>query len=62
MTIPRVMALSEYWKRNPPQHVLLAAQLGWKYEEPKRDPHELMEMFAAMGGKVSTVKQGEPHD
>jgi hypothetical protein len=56
------MALSAYWKRNPPSHVLLAAQLGWKYEESKRDPHELLDMFAAMGGTVTTVKQGEQHE
>lgn len=32
MTIPRLAAMSRYWKQHPPMHVLLAAYVG--YEPP----------------------------
>jgi len=30
LTIPRLNALTAYWQRHPPMHILLAAYVGYK--------------------------------
>jgi hypothetical protein len=30
LTLPRVEALTAYWQRHPPAHILLAAYVGFK--------------------------------
>lgn len=30
MTLPRLAALTEYWRSNPPLHQLIAAYIGYK--------------------------------
>lgn len=54
MTLPRWESMCEYWKNNPPQHMLMAIYIGYKPEKPKpkNDLGELMGMFKAMGGEV----------
>jgi hypothetical protein len=42
MTLPQVKEVLDYWRKHPPQHLLLAAALGLR-EKPERQ-----EDFAAL--------------
>ena len=48
MTVPRFQALSRYWQRHPPLHVMAAAWLGIKPKltAERGDLGDLVAMFA----------------
>lgn len=46
--MPRLDALQEYWKHNPPVHQLVAGYMGYKHEEP-HSPAELFDMGVGTG-------------
>lgn len=60
MTLPQVAELVDYWRRQPPTHVLVVAYLGC--EAPKTieeqwaqgalSPADFLEHFKRTGGKV----------
>jgi len=46
--LPRLEALTRYWKWHPPMHFLMAAYVGYKGPEdeaPQGDLQELLNMF-----------------
>lgn len=66
MTLPQVEDLFEYWKTNPPAHVLVAAHMG--YEPPKSieqqwaegamNPADFFAHYQATGGKIPGLGHG----
>jgi hypothetical protein len=53
LTVPRLMALNRYWANHPPVHIMIAAYLGVKPRETRKntehDMRELIAMFGAGG-------------
>jgi hypothetical protein len=46
MTLPRLKALTEYWREHPPLHILVAGYFGIKSKrEADADPDELMALI-----------------
>jgi len=51
MTLPRLDALREYWKSNPPLHQIMAAYAGFKPTEvPEEKENNLADFMAATQG------------
>ena len=36
MTLSRLRAMSRYWEKSPPLHVLVRTFVGYEFSEPKR--------------------------
>jgi hypothetical protein len=39
LDLPRLFSLYDYWKINPPSHLLLKAYVGYEHEEKRPMPH-----------------------
>ena len=51
MTLPRLDAMQEYWRRNPPVHQLVAAYMQYKAPEKEKTAiGNIDELIAAFGG------------
>jgi hypothetical protein len=48
MTVPRLRAMTEYWKANPPLHVMAAAYFGIGAKRKKPDDAAMAALFAAI--------------
>lgn len=35
MTMRKAFAYYRYWQKHPPNHILMAAHVGYKYEKPE---------------------------
>ena len=53
LTLPRVYALMEYWRKHPPTHILVAAYLGVKSDSPADD--DLLGDESDLGGLVGDL-------
>jgi hypothetical protein len=55
LDIPRLSALSSYWRVHPPMHVLLAGYVGFKPPEVTdgraNDPAEMAKLAALLSGR-----------
>lgn len=47
MTLPRLYALSDYWREHPPTHLLIAGFLGYKSKPKENEEPELDDLISA---------------
>jgi len=40
MTLPRLYSLSDYWRKHPPTHLLVAGFFGYKAREIEKEAEE----------------------
>jgi hypothetical protein len=55
MTLPRLDALNEYWRRNPPLHQLVAAYAGFKPPNDDNKEPEKTEDLATFMAEMSAA-------
>lgn len=52
LTLPRLDALDNYWRRHPPVHLLVAAYLGYKPPRDVQEVGDLGELYTMMTGRL----------
>jgi hypothetical protein len=56
MTLPRLAALTAYWRNNPPLHQLVAAYIGYKPTEQRKGIVDFVEESGLV--VVTGIKHG----
>lgn len=46
MDIPRLVAMKDYWAKNPPVHMMVKAYLGIGKEEQKQEQGKIEDLMA----------------
>ncbi|QMT41238.1 hypothetical protein [Neisseria shayeganii] len=58
--LPRIQHLSEYWRRHPPVHILVASYIGYRAPDPATlaaEEAEAVQMFG--GGETLSAQEFE---
>ncbi len=60
MTVPRLLAMNDYWESNPPLHQMVAAYFGIQPDSSVPDSEAASDDFASLLGDIALAPHQGP--